>query len=133
VNDALVYLDSSAVIKLVFAEPESPALEQFLGGWPNRVSSIIAEVEVLRVARTVGDTVVTHHARDVLARIHLIRLEDAVRTAAATIEPPALRALDSIHLATATSLGSALAGMVVYDTRLATAARLAALTVWSPS
>lgn len=132
-NDALVYLDSSAVIKLVFEEPETASLEQLLGSWPNRVSSVIAEVEVLRVVLTVGDAVVTQHARDLLARVHLIRFEDTVRTMAATIEPVPLRALDSIHLATALSLGSALAGMVVYDVRLAAAARGAGLTVWAPA
>jgi hypothetical protein len=43
------------------------------------------------------------------------------------------RSLDSIHLATALSPGSDLAGMVVYDRQLRDAARRAGLTVWSPS
>jgi predicted nucleic acid-binding protein len=133
VSDALVYLDSSAVIKLIFEEPETPALEQFLAAWPNRVSSVLAQLEVLRVARSVEDAAVTQHAHDVLARIHLIRLDDAMRAAAAEIESPALRTLDAIHLATALSLGAELAGIVVYDRRLAGAARRAALAVWTPA
>jgi hypothetical protein len=44
-----------------------------------------------------------------------------------------LRTLDAIHLATAVSLGHELAGMVVYDRRLARAARDAGLTVWAPA
>jgi len=31
VTEAGVYLDSSAIIKLIFEEPETPALEAFLG------------------------------------------------------------------------------------------------------
>ena len=132
-NDALLYLDSSAVIKLIFDEPESLALEQFLASWRNRVSSVLTEVEVMRVARSVADPVVTRHARDVLACVHMIRFDDATRAAATQIQPPALRTLDAIHLATALSLGSDLAGIVVYDRRLGAAARHAALTVWKPA
>lgn len=87
----------------------------------------------MRIAHTVGDAVVTQHARDVLARIHLLRLDDAMRAAATVIEPPTLRTLDSLHLATALSLGAELAGLVVYDRRLAGAARRAGLTVWAPA
>ena len=132
-SDGLVYLDSSAVIKLIFEEPETRALEHFLAAWPNRVSSVLAQLEVVRVAHTVEDAAVTQHAHDVLARLHLIRLDDEIRLAAADIEPSVLRALDSIHLATALSLGAELAGIVVYDRRLAGAARRAALTVWTPA
>jgi predicted nucleic acid-binding protein len=53
-------------------------------------------------------------------------------TAAARVEPTSLRALDAIHLATALSLGHDLSGIVVYDRRLADAARGAGLTVWAP-
>jgi predicted nucleic acid-binding protein len=133
VSDAIVYLDSSAIIKLIFEEPETAALEEFLAGWPNRVSSVLAQTEVLRVARTVNDAAVASHARDMLVRIHLIRPDDAVLRAAADIEPLELKTLDSIHLATAISLGPDLGGMVVYDRQLARAVRLAGLTVWAPA
>ncbi|MBW8867314.1 MAG: hypothetical protein JF610_08250 [Acidobacteria bacterium] len=52
---------------------------------------------------------------------------------AAHIGPLTLRALDAIHLATALSLEPDVDGMVVYDTRLAAAARAAGLRVWAPS
>jgi predicted nucleic acid-binding protein len=133
VSVAIVYLDSSAIIKLIFEEPETAALEEFLADWPNRVSSVLAQTEVLRVARTVIDAAVASHARDVLARIHLIRPDDAVLRSAANIEPLELKTLDSIHLATAISLGPDLGGMVVYDRRLARAVKLAGLTVWAPA
>jgi predicted nucleic acid-binding protein len=133
VSESVVYLDSSALIKLVFEEPESASLVQFLDAWPTRASSTLASVEVLRTAQVVNDEVITRNARDLLAHVHLIRPGDLVLAAATGIEPASLRTLDAIHLATAVSLGHELAGMVVYDRRLAGAARDAGLTVWAPA
>jgi predicted nucleic acid-binding protein len=132
VNEGVLYLDSSAIIKLVFEELETSSLSEFLHDWPTRVSSTVASVEVLRTTMLVGDDVVERHARAILARVHLVRPDDGLLATAARVEPPLLRALDAIHLATALSLGHDLGGMVVYDRRLAEAARGAGLTVWSP-
>lgn len=38
----MVYLDSSALVKLIVAEPETAALRAFLADWPHRVSSALA-------------------------------------------------------------------------------------------
>jgi len=51
---------------------------------------------------------------------------------AATLEPPGLRTLDAIHLASALSLGTDLGAMVVYDERLATAAESNGVAVVAP-
>lgn len=132
-NRDLVYLDSSALIKLIFEERETHALAEFLTAWPNRISSVLAQVEVLVTVRRVHDEDVTRQARDILGRLDLVRPDEGVFAAAAAIDPPVVRALDAIHLATAISLGHELAGMVVYDLRLADAARRAGLTVWAPA
>ena len=132
-RSSLLYLDSSALVKLVVAEPETPALLEFLAGWPHRVSSTLARVEVLRaVKRTGAGAVVRRRAKRVLARIALIRIDDPVLAAAARVAPPDLRTLDAIHLATARSLDG-LAGIVTYDARLGRAASRARLKVWSPA
>jgi len=133
VSDGVVYLDSSAIIKLIFEEPETSSLADFLTAWPTRLSSSLASVEVLRTAHLVDDEAVTRHARRLLAHIHLIRPDDPLLAAAARLAPTSLRALDAIHLATALSLGHELGGIVVYDRRLSTAAREAGLTVWAPA
>jgi predicted nucleic acid-binding protein len=52
---------------------------------------------------------------------------------AARIDPLTLRSLDAVHLATAVALAADIEGMVVYDRRLAQAARDAGLTVWAPA
>ena len=131
-SSSLLYLDSSAVVKLVVAEPETPALLEFLAGWPHRVSSALAGVEVLRaVKRSGAGPAVRRRARRVLARVALIRIDDPVLAAAARVAPPELRTLDAIHLATARSLDG-LAGIVTYDARLGRAASRVRLKVWSP-
>lgn len=129
-SDALVYLDSSAILKLIFDEPETPALVALLQQWPSRVSSMLARIEVMRIASRVNDPDTERVAREVLGGINLIRMDDAVVAAAATLGPSTLRSLDAIHLATAQVLAHHLAGFVVYDTRLATAARQHGFTVW---
>lgn len=129
---SLVYLDSSALVKLVVHEPETTALLEFLAGWPYRVSSALARVEVLRaVKRTGASPAVRRRAVRVLARVALIKIDDPVLSGAARIAPPGLRTLDAIHLATASSL-EGLAGVVTYDARLGRAAARARFKVWSP-
>lgn len=127
-----MYLDSSALIKLVVLEAETGALLDFLRDWPDRVSSIVARIEVGRAARRIGDAAVQARARKVLGGVDLVRLDDSLVALAAQMEPKTLRSLDAVHLATAISLGQDVAGMVVYDRRLATAARLAGLMTWAP-
>lgn len=128
-----LYLDSSALMKLVFEEVETPALETFLRDRPLRVSSSLARVEVMRAARTVGDALVSRHASHVLAAITLIAPDAALLAEAASVDPLWVRSLDAIHLATALALRPDIDGIVVYDLRLADAARHAGLTVWAPS
>jgi predicted nucleic acid-binding protein len=133
VNPRPLYLDSSAVVKLVFEEAETPALEAFLIDRPLRVSSSLVRVEVMRAARSVGDGLVSRHANQVLAALTLIAPDAALLADAADLDPISLRALDAIHLATAVTLAPDIDGIVVYDLRLADAARQAGLTVWAPS
>lgn len=132
-NRGLIYLDSSAVMKLVFQERETDALVEFLRDWPNRTSSALARVEVMVSVRRVDDEDVHREARDILDGINLVHPDHATFAAACMTNPPIVRTLDAIHLATAVSLGHELAGMVVYDLRLAEAARHAGITVWAPS
>lgn len=81
---SLLYLDSSALVKLVVAEPETTALLEFLAGWPDRVSSALALVEVRGAVKRIGaGPAVRRRATRVLARVALIRIDDAVLAAAA--------------------------------------------------
>src|SRR6266496_2698905 len=117
----LLYLDSSAIVKLVVPEAETKALRELLRSWPERVSSVVARIEVERVARRIGGGAV-RRARTVLSRIALVDLDEDVVRLAAALGPPELRTLDAIHLATAISLGRDLGALCAYDARLGSAA-----------
>lgn len=126
------YLDSSAFVKLVVEERESPALRSYLGEPARRnVSSAVLRAEAIRVARRV-DAEAVATAREALRQIDLVALDDRVLTAAGDLEPPAVRTLDAIHVATALALGDDLEAIVTYDRRLADAAHALGLRVVSP-
>jgi predicted nucleic acid-binding protein len=126
-------MDSSAIVKLILPEEESPALLALLGEFDGLVSSALAAVEVSRaVLRATSEASVLHRARQVLAGIHLLRLDQEVLNAAAELPPETLRTLDALHLASAMTLEGDLTALVVYDDRLAEAARRTGLQVLSP-
>jgi hypothetical protein len=129
----LVYLDSSALVKLVVSEPETAALRDAVREWPQVVSSVLARVEVPRALRRARATAADRRRGvAVIASIALIRLDEAVLEVAADLQPADLRSLDALHLATALSLGTDLDALVAYDRRLERAARAAGLEVRSP-
>jgi uncharacterized protein len=132
VAGGLLYVDSSALVKLVVPEPETKALRDFLRSWPERVSSVVARIEVERVARRIGGGAI-RRARTVVSRIALVDLDDEVVETAAALKPPTLRTLDAIHLATALSLRTDLGAVCAYDARLAGAAAFQAIEVLGPS
>jgi uncharacterized protein len=133
VSDQVLYLDSSAIAKLIIPETESDALARFLPAWPLRVSSALARVEVTRaVHRLTQEPDRLRRAEEVLRRFALLRIDAAILEAASQLDPPLLRTLDAIHLASAVSLAETLGGFVAYDARLAQAARNLGLTVFSP-
>lgn len=126
-----VYLDSSAIVKLAVQEPESAALRRYLRRRGPYLSSALARTEVLRAVLPVGAEAVAA-ARDVLARLDLVRVNDPVLELAGTLQPAELRSLDAIHLATVQRLGEDVSELVVYDERLADAARALGRRVASP-
>jgi predicted nucleic acid-binding protein len=130
--EQVVYLDSSALVKLVIREPESKALTDHLRSRPKRVSSALARVEVLRTVRPHGPASVTR-AKRVLERVGLVRLDDDLLDAAGTMEGTSLRSLDAIHLAAAATLGDALVEIITYDIRMSQAATQFGIAVSAPS
>jgi predicted nucleic acid-binding protein len=130
-NGSVAYLDSSAFVKLVLAEPESWALRRYLHGWPRWASATLVRTEALRALRRHAWRHVAP-ARRLLATITLLRLDDPLLDRAADLEPPELRSLDAVHVAAALSLGPDLGVLVTYDDRLADAARLQGLEVSRP-
>jgi predicted nucleic acid-binding protein len=125
------YVDSSAIVKLVVAEPESTALRQYLRGRAPLVVSALARTEIARALLPTG-AVAVRRGREVLARFELVRLDDRTLDLAGALEPAELRSLDAIHLATVERLGVDLARVVTYDDRMAGAASARGWTVVAP-
>ena len=128
-----VYLDTSAIVKLVVPEPETDALLAVLGRWPDRVSSVLARVEVHRALWRAGAArAVRARADAVLSGLVLLRIDDPVLSRASSFRDPILRTLDAIHLAAALSLGDDPDAFITYDARLARAAEKQRLRVQHP-
>jgi len=129
--DGAWYLDPSAIVKTVVEEAESAVLLGWLAGRPKLVSSDLSRVEVIRAVRC-ADPAAVPRAREVLATLTTIRLDEALLDAAAELGLPTLRSLDAIHLAAALAVGSDLAGLVTYDARQAKAATRLGLRAVTP-
>jgi predicted nucleic acid-binding protein len=128
-----VYLDTSAIVKLVAPEPETDALSSALGRWPDRVSCELARVEVHRALWRAGASrAIRALADEVLSGLVLIRIDDPVLLRAASFKDPTLRALDAVHLAAALSIGDHPDAFITYDARLARAAEKQRLPVQHP-
>lgn len=129
----MIYLDSSALLKLVFEEPESAALDDWLSarsGLPV-VSSELAKVEVVRACRRIEADALPE-VRALLAALDLIPLTSDVLDDAADVGETLLRSLDAIHLASALTIRDELSAFVAYDLRLSDAAAVAGLPVVRP-
>jgi predicted nucleic acid-binding protein len=124
------YLDTSAFVKLVRSEVESPALRRELAG-RELLSSALLIVEGRRAARRYGELAV-RRASVALTAITLIPLDQPVLDAAAELDPVELRSLDALHLATVVSLGENLERLYCYDTRLADAGQALGISVSQP-
>ena len=107
----MIYLDSSAIVKMIRPEAESRELVE----WLNRrhepaVTSVLAEVEVPR-------------------------MDAAVRATAGAYVTDALRSPDAVHLATAEVLvasGKTVSAFVTYDARQAGAVEPTGIRVEIP-
>jgi predicted nucleic acid-binding protein len=126
----LLYVDTSATVKLLVVEPESAALARFLevSGGP-LVTSRVGVIELHRVARRIGAD--RDRASALAVTLDVVEVDGDVETIAIELDPR-LRALDAIHLASALLVREALHGFVCYDSRLGTAAGEAGLVVVAP-
>jgi predicted nucleic acid-binding protein len=131
----VIYLDTSALVKLIRIEVESDAL----GDWLDErteirwITSALAEVELPRAIRAVAPEGLSA-VPSVLARLDRFEIDAVIRSTAAAYPDPALRSLDAIHLATAQTAASTapLTALVTYDSRLSEAADALGMTIVAP-
>lgn len=124
----LAYLDSSAYSKLVLEQSGHGELRRELAEWGDYVSSALLGVEATRACARYGQSYAVE-ARSWLEGVALLPMDDPVLEEAASLEPPALRSLDALHLATALSIRDDLGAFFTYDKCLAEAAEVHGLPV----
>jgi predicted nucleic acid-binding protein len=127
-----VYLDTSALGRVLLGEPDAPAVIRMLGEFDQHVASRLMRVELRRLALREG---LLEHADQLLSAVALLPLEEAILDAAETVQPPSVATLDAIHLVTALRLADerVIDAVMTYDTRLADAAREHGLGVVAPA
>jgi predicted nucleic acid-binding protein len=114
------------------AEPESEALVAHLDGL-SVVTSELSETELRRLALRAGGEGAIPMAEQLIAQLATIPLTITLLRQAGVLQPPHLRSLDAIHLATALSLDEVVSEFACYDGRLAEAAADSGLSVVAPS
>jgi predicted nucleic acid-binding protein len=129
---ATVYLDTSAVGRLLLGESDAPAILRALGAFEQLVASRLMRIELRRLAMRTGRVV---EADQLLAGVAFIPLDGDILAAAETIPPMTVATLDAVHLASAVRLSRAgrLDAVMTYDARLAHGAREHGLSVLSPA
>jgi uncharacterized protein len=126
-----VYIDSSALVKLVVPEPETTALRTELAAWERYVSSALVQTEVVRACARVS-VAARRIAERLVTTLDLVAVDDEILNAAARLKPLELRTPDAIHVASAQALGATLGVVIAYDERLVQAARTAKLATTEP-
>jgi hypothetical protein len=126
----VTYVESSALAKLIVAESGSKALRGYLRG-RTTVTSALTRLEVTRAVRK-SKAQPTVGLDAVFGVVTVVEIQHEILRLASVLEPPELRSLDAIHLATALSIADDLDGFVTYDRQLGRAATAAGLAVASP-
>jgi predicted nucleic acid-binding protein len=128
-----IYLDTSALVKLVVVEDESPSLQSYLSARADDslFSAALARTELIRAVAPNGAQAIAH-ARDLLNRMDTVTLTRGLLDDAGTLLPLRLRSLDAIHLVAAQRAGATLRGVITYDARMLSAAANLGISTASP-
>ena len=129
-----LYLDTSALLKRYFDEPDSVAFEALLLSDPEWLTGRHTAIEVRRnFARTLKGSpaarAIEQFRRDWDAMAVVELDETTCDIAASFAETTGVRTLDALHLASAQRAGSGALPFVTYDLRQAHAARSIGWTV----
>jgi uncharacterized protein len=137
-SQGFLYLDTSALVKLLVREAESEAIEVELLRWSKLATSLVTNVELPRAvsrAREERPNSVVDGSlvlRGILASTTTIPLDERIVGEARDVGPSTVGALDAIHVASALSLGDDLAAVATYDGRMQEALALVNVEVLAP-
>jgi uncharacterized protein len=127
-----VYVDTSALGRVLLGEPDARAVIRALADFELHIASRLLRIELCRLALRHG---LLDHAEQLLSGVALLPLHDAVLDAAETVPPSSVATLDAIHLVTALRLGDEelIDAVMTYDSRLAEGAQAHGLSVVAPT
>jgi predicted nucleic acid-binding protein len=128
-----IYMDTSALVKLVVAEKESPSLQSFLNerDRDDLFTAALARTELIRAVAQNGPQAIAE-ARNLLSSLDTVTLTRQLLDDAGSLQPLRLRSLDAIHLVAAQRAGDTLRAVVTYDTRMLSAAADLGIATVSP-
>jgi len=132
-----LYLDASALIKLVVPERSSDALAETVAG-RSVLSAEVAVTELIRATNRVarGAPEAAEPLRgglhSLLSSVTFLPIDRTTCELAGRIDDPHLRALDAIHVASAVIVDDDVEAFVTYDRRQGHAARAAGFEVLAP-
>lgn len=129
----MIYVDSSALLKLLRSEAETGALHAWMNDHREvpLVSSLLAKVEVVQAARRYRDHLLGE-PEALLSTINLIPLRTAIAETACRVGDPPLCSLDALHLASALAIRGEISNFCTYDHRLRAAAAAVGLPTVAP-
>ncbi|OOK65161.1 putative ribonuclease VapC46 [Mycobacterium kansasii] len=116
----MIYLDPTAIMKLITTTPESSALTDYLRSRTDITwfTCALSRAEVMRAAATL-DPDATEHAHHALAGLDLVAVTDRLLDAAIELAPAPEHTTDALHIAAALSAGPQLHTLITYRPELA--------------
>jgi len=126
-----IYIDSSAILKLIFKEAESEAIVSI-----SRARFITSEISRVEVTRAVlrYEPKGLKMAEQVLKNINFVKIDSQTLVQAERLpERINIRALDAIHIAVASKMGLRINSVLTYDKQMAKAAKELGFAVLSPT
>lgn len=129
----MIYLEATALMKLVTATPESPALTNYLDAHTDTTwfTCATTRIDLHRASAAIHPDAVIR-AQHVLAGLDTVAVTDRLLQIAVELNPTPQRTTDALHIAAALSAGPRLRTLVTYDPVLAAAAAGHGITAFNP-
>jgi predicted nucleic acid-binding protein len=127
-----LYVDTSALGRVLLGEPDARAIRNALAGYDAWWSSRLLVVELRRLAKRVS---LEPPAEHMLSQVRFLDIGNAALERASRLGPVDLRSLDAIHLDAALTLArnDDVGAVLTFDHRLQAACAHHGLAVESPS
>lgn len=127
-----IYLDTSALGRVLLAEPDATAIRSVLDQNDDWWSSELLVVELRRFATRES---LTDPAETLLKEVRLLGVDSAAMQRASRVAPSEVRSLDAIHLDAAIDLNGRgkIASVLTYDQQLQAGCRHHGLEIAAPT